>query len=150
LCAKGYFERIRGESSTQGFAMPYWSIRFIFCSGFIADALLECVSANDRADPVFRRLYKLVPEPGAAFACPYCGMLLGFDDDGQPQAPESGWRVFRYSQVELEAKKIEDGELPSTPLVDWARKHRFMSPGSHQPFTDYIYAEQAPSNELVP
>src|SRR6266571_4633600 len=116
-----------------GAAMPYWSVQCIFCFGLIADALLECVSPKDRADPAFRHLNKLVPEPGAAFACPYCGMLLGFDGNGQPQVPESGWRVFRYSEAELEAKRIEDGESPSTPLVDWALNHRFMSPGSHQP-----------------
>jgi hypothetical protein len=77
-------------------------------------------------------------------------MLLGFDDDGQPQNPESGWRVFRYSQAELEAKKIDDGELLSTPLADWALKCRFQSPGTHQPFTGNVYAEQAPTNEVVP
>jgi hypothetical protein len=130
--------------------MPYWSVKCIFCSGFIADALLECVALKDQADPAFRLLYRLVPKPGAAFACPYCGLLLGFDDDGQPRAPESGWRVFRFSEAELEAKKIEDGEQPTTPLVDWAIRHRFMSPGSHQPFTSYTYAEQAPPNEIVP
>ena len=130
--------------------MPYWSVQCIFCSGLIADALLECVSARDRADSAFRHLYRLVPEPGAAFACPYCGKLLGFDDHGQPRIPESGWRVFRYSQAELEAKKVADGELPSTPLIDWALKHRFTSPGSHQPLTDYTYEEQAPANEVVP
>jgi hypothetical protein len=89
-------------------------------------------------------------EPGAAFACPYCGGLLGFDDDGQPQVPETGWRVFRYAQTELEAKKVADGELPITPLADWALKHRFLSPGTHHPFAGYVYAEQAPSNEVVP
>jgi hypothetical protein len=77
-------------------------------------------------------------------------MLLGFDDDGQPRAPESGWRVFRYSEAELKAKRTEDGESPSTPLADWALKFRFMSPGTHPPFAGYIYAEQAPPNEVVP
>ena len=130
--------------------MPYWSIQCIYCFGLIADALLECVLASDRADPAFRHLYKLVPEPGAALACPYCGGLLGFNDDGQPQVPETGWRVFRYAQTELEAKKIADGESLMTPLADWALKHRFMSPGTHSPFSGYVYAEQAPSNEVVP
>jgi hypothetical protein len=115
----------------------------------IADALLECISANDRADPAYRLLNRLVPKPGAAIACPYCGMLLGFGDDGKPQVPQSGWRVFRYSEAELEAKRIEDGEPSSMPLADWALKHRFMAPGSHQPFTSYLYAEQAPTNEVV-
>src|SRR6185312_5033002 len=130
--------------------MPYWSIHCIFCSGMIADALLECVSDTDRNDPAYRHLNRLVPQPGAAYACPYCGMLMGFDDKGQPQVTESGWRVFRYSEIELEAKKLEDGEPLSMPIVDWALKHRFMSPGSHQPFTSYVYAEQAPANEVVP
>src|ERR1035438_9794938 len=95
--------------------MPYWSIQCIFCSGMIADALLECISAYDRAEPAYRLVNRLVPKPGAAIACPYCGELLGFDDDGKPQAPESGWRVFRYSEAELEAKRIEDGESPLMP-----------------------------------
>ena len=115
-----------------GEAMPYWSIHCILCSGLIADALLECVSASDRADPAYRLLNRLVPESGAAIACPYCGKLLGFDDVGKPRVPESGWRVFRYSEAELEAKKIEDGESPLMPLADWALKYRFMSPGTHQ------------------
>jgi hypothetical protein len=77
-------------------------------------------------------------------------LLLGFDDDGQPQVPQSGWRVFRYCQSELEAKKIADGESPTTTLADWALKHRFTSPGTHFPFMGYVYAEQAPTNEVVP
>lgn len=130
--------------------MPYWSIQCIFCSGLIADALLECASPADRADPAFRCLNKFVPEPGAALACPYCGMLLGFDGQGQAQVPETGWRVFRYSKASLEAKKLDDGESLSTSLADWALQYRFTLPGTHQPFTDYVYAEQASANEVVP
>jgi hypothetical protein len=49
----------------------------------------------------------------------------------------------------LEAKKQAD-EPPSTSLRDWALRHRFTQPGTHQPFTNYVYAEQAPGNEIVP
>ena len=44
--------------------MPYWSIQCIYCFGLIADALLECVPASDRADAAFWHLYKLVPSQG--------------------------------------------------------------------------------------
>jgi len=128
--------------------MPYWSLYCIYCSGYIVDALLECVPARMRAEPAFRHLFKT--EPGAAFACPYCSGLLGFDDDGQPQVAQTGWPVFRYGRTELEAKKAADGELDTMALADWALKHRFTQPGTHQPFTDYTYAEQAPANEIVP
>jgi hypothetical protein len=128
--------------------MPYWSIYCVFCSGYIVDALLECVPAQKRAEPTFRLLFKA--EPGAALACPYCGGLFGFDVNGQPQAALTGWTVYRYGLAELELKKIADGEPSNTPLVDWAVKHRFTQPGTCQPFTDYTYAEQAPANEVVP
>ena len=77
----------------------------------------------------------------------------------------TGWsRGVRWVDVEVvrqrggrptlalkgEAKKIADGESPITTLADWALKHRFMSPGTHHPFAGYVYAEQAPSNEVVP
>jgi hypothetical protein len=88
--------------------------------------------------------------PGAALACPYCNGLIGFDDDGAPAAPRPGWPVFRYGQAELEQKKQADGEPPTASLTDWALRHRFLQPGSHQPFAIYTYAEQAPSPETVP
>ena len=128
--------------------MPYWSIYYYFCSGYIIDALLECVPATKRTDPAFRYLFKT--EPGAAPACPYCSGLLGFDDNGKPQAAKAGWPVFRYGQADLELKRHADGDPPSISLADWALKHRFTQPGSHQPFTDYTYAEQAPPDETVP
>jgi hypothetical protein len=109
---------------------------------------LECVPAGRRADPAYLLLAQA--RPGAALACPYCDGLIGFDDQGQPQAPQSGWPVFRYGRAELEAKRQEDGEPTTTPLPDWARRYRFMRPGSHQPFGNYTYAEQAPPDETVP
>jgi hypothetical protein len=89
-------------------------------------------------------------QPGAALACPYCGQLIGFDDDGQPVVPTSGWPVFRYGRAELELKKLADGEPPQTSLTDWALRHRFINPGTHEPLKGYQYAEQAPANEIVP
>ena len=128
--------------------MPYWSIYCLFCSGCIVDALLECVLAWKRSDPAFRRLFKA--EPGAAFACPSCNSLLGFDDNREPQAPQSGWPVFRFGRTELEIKKGADGEPAATSLTDWALKHRFTQPGTHQPLTEYTYAEHVPADETVP
>jgi hypothetical protein len=63
---------------------------------------------------------------------------------------ELGWPVFRYGQAELTAKKLADGESIDTPLTEWALRHRFMQPGTHRPFGEYLYAEQAPSDETVP
>src|SRR5438128_455744 len=128
--------------------MPYWSIFCLYCQGYIIDALLECVPAAKRVDPGYNLLFQA--KPGAALACPYCNGLIGFDDQGQLAAPQSGWPVFRYGEAELEIKKIADGELPSVSLADWALRNRFVQPGTHQPLTNYIYAEQAPHNETVP
>lgn len=128
--------------------MPYWSVYCLHCTGYIADALLECVPTEKRSNPGFALL--VAARPGAALACPYCDQLIGFDATGQPQAPQPGWPVFRYGQAELELKKLADGEASSTPLSDWALRHRFMQPGTHQPFSGYTYAEYAPADEIVP
>jgi hypothetical protein len=128
--------------------MPYWSVYCLYCQGYIADALLECVPVARRSEPAYRMLFQA--RPGAAFACPYCNRVFGFDDDGQPQAPLTGWPVFRYGQAELELKKQADGELPATALADWARRQRFTQPGTHPPLSSYTYAEQAPPHETVP
>jgi hypothetical protein len=128
--------------------MPYWSIYCLYCRGYIIDALLECVPAAKRTDPGYKLLFQA--KPGAALACPYCNGLIGFDDHGQPKVPESGWPVFRYGAVELETKKLADGEPQSTPLPDWALRCRFVQPGTHQPLINYTHAEQAPQNEVVP
>lgn len=128
--------------------MPYWSIHCLFCGGYIADALLECVPLAKRSDPAYRTLF--LARPGAAFACPYCNGLLGLSDDGRVRIPEAGWPVFRYGQAELDWKKQADGEPASTSLMDWALRLRMTQPGTHQPFTSYVYAEQAPSDETVP
>ena len=58
--------------------------------------------------------------------------------------------MFRYGLAELEIKKCADGEPTTLSLTDWALTHRFMQPGSHQPFMDYTYAEQSPPDEIVP
>jgi hypothetical protein len=106
--------------------MPYWSISCLWCQGAIVDALLECLPATKRSDPSYRKLF--YAQPGAALACPYCGGLIGFDDDAAPRAPLTGWPVFRYGLAELEAKKLADGEPAATPLADWALRHRFTQP----------------------
>jgi hypothetical protein len=127
--------------------MPYWSIFCPLCGGYIVDALLECLPAARRTEPAYRQLF--LTQPGAALACPYCNGLFGFDSGGQPIQPTSGWPVFRYGRAELEAKKVADGE-PATTLPEWALRHRFIQPGSHQPLDGYTYAEDAPANETVP
>src|SRR5262245_48160070 len=101
-----------------GGSMPYWSIYCLYCSEYIIDALLECVPMSQRSNPAFDLLLKA--QPGAALACPYCNALFGLDANGQPQAPQRGWPVFRYGKAELEIKKVMDGEPLSTALADWA------------------------------
>jgi hypothetical protein len=128
--------------------MPYWSIYRLYCNGYIVDALLECVPAANRIHPGYKLLFNA--QPGVAFACPYCNGLLSFDDHGRVQAPPTGCPVFRYGRAELELKMLADGEPPGTLLPDWALKHRFTQPGTHDPLTDYTYAEDAPPNETVP
>jgi hypothetical protein len=129
--------------------MPYWSVACLWCQGFIVDALLECLPVGKRSEPAYRLLF--LAQPGAALACPYCGGLIGFDSDGSPRAPLSGWPVFRYGRAELEAKKLADGEDATTTLADWARRQRFTQPGSHQPLSEYVYAEDSPPiAETVP
>jgi hypothetical protein len=128
--------------------MPYWSIYCVYCSGYIVDALLECVPGARQPHPAYRLLFNR--KPGAALACPYCNGLLGFEDDGAPRAAPSGWPVFRYGRAELELKKQADGEPAQTALTDWALRHRFTQPGTHPPFAEYTYAEQAPPDEVVP
>ena len=128
--------------------MPYWSVYCLFCGGYIADALLECVPLPKRNHPAYRNLS--LARPGAALACPYCEGLIGFDDDSHLRIPEPGWPVFRYGRAELDLKKQADGEAASTSLTDWALRQRFTQPGTHRPFTSYVYAEQAPADETVP
>jgi hypothetical protein len=103
--------------------MPYWRISCLSCQGYIADALLECLPAGKKADPAYKLLFNA--RPGAALACPSCGGLIGFNDEGQPRLPEQGWPVFRYGRAEMELKKQADGETPATPRPDWPLWHRF-------------------------
>lgn len=128
--------------------MPYWGIHCLYCNGYILDGLLECLPIEQKRHPCYQLLFS--GKPGAALACPYCSGLIGFDDSGQPQPPPAGWPVFRYAQAELEVKKQDDYEPPATTLAQWALKHRFTLPGSHQPLVNYVYAEHAPANETTP
>jgi hypothetical protein len=128
--------------------MPYWSIYCLYCRGYIADALLECLPAAKRTSAAYRLLFQA--QPGGALACPYCNGLIGFDQTGQPQVPQSGWPVFRYGLAELEIKKQVDGKPPQMILTDWALRNRFTQPGTYNPFSSYTYAEQAPPDETVP
>jgi hypothetical protein len=128
--------------------MPYWSVVCLYCQGLIIDGLLECIPAARQREPAFKLLF--AAKPGAALACPYCNGLIGFDDSGVVQSPESGWPVFRYGRAELAAKMQSDGESPTLSLPDWALKHRFTQPGTHDPLENYTYAEDAPTNEAVP
>src|SRR5262245_16168143 len=106
------------------------------------------VSASGKTIAAYRQLFHA--RAGAALACAYCNGLIGFDDRGQPRIPEPGWPVFRYGRAELEVKKQADGEPPHAPLADWALRCRFTQPGTHDPFGNYVYAEQAPPDETVP
>lgn len=128
--------------------MPYWSLYCLYCRGYIADALLECLPSAKRSSPEYRLLF--YARPGAALACPYCNGLIGFDDDGQPRVPQTGWPVFRYGLAELHLKKHADGEPPHIRIAEWALRHRFRQPGNHEPFSGYTYAELAPPDETVP
>jgi hypothetical protein len=128
--------------------MPYWSVYCLYCFGYISDALLECLPAAKRLESGFKLLFHR--KPGACLACPYCGGLIGFNNAGDPEAPQSGWPVYRYGRAELETKQQADGEPLTTPLQDWALRYRFMQPGTHQPFSGYTYAEQTSPNEVVP
>jgi hypothetical protein len=128
--------------------MPYWSILCVYCFGEIVDALLECLPADQKTSAAYRLLF--FRQPGAALACPYCNGLIGFDNNGEPAIPQSGWPVLRYGLAELGLKKTADGEPLETSLTDWALRHRFVNPGAQYPFTSYDYAEQAPADETVP
>jgi hypothetical protein len=127
-------------------AMPYWSIFCLYCHGYIADALLECLPAGKRAHPAFRLLF--ATQAGACLACPYCNRPFGFDN-GEPCVPQAGWPVFRYGRAELEVKKEEDGGAAQTTLTEWALQYRFALPGTQDPLACYTYAEQAPPDETV-
>jgi hypothetical protein len=128
--------------------MPYWSIYCIVCQGYIIDALLECIPSEKQRDPAFQLLFRM--RPGAALACPYCGGLIGFENSGRVQPAQSSWPVFRYGHSQLMAKKLADGESSNTPLTDWALQFRFTQPGTHLPFSEYLYADDAPDHETVP
>jgi hypothetical protein len=58
--------------------VPYWTIYYLWCSGYIADALLECIPVLSRAHRGY--LLLVLARPGAALRCAYCNGLIGFDD----------------------------------------------------------------------
>src|SRR5437870_1339104 len=103
----------------------------LYCHGYIADALLECLPTIKKSLAAYKLIF--YARPGAALACPYCNGLIGFDDASKPVVPESGWPVFRYGLAELEHKRLADGEPANTPLTAWAFRHRFTQPGAHEP-----------------
>ncbi len=41
--------------------MPYWSIYCLYCRGYIADALLECLPAAKRSMAAYRLLFQTKP-----------------------------------------------------------------------------------------
>ena len=111
--------------------MPYWSIYCLYCHGYIADALLECLPVAKRSSAAYRFLFHA--RSGAALACPYCNSLIGFDHSGQPQAPHSGWTVFRYGQAELEVgvSRHQAVDLPAD-VSAVVRRLRARHPASEQ------------------
>jgi hypothetical protein len=128
--------------------MPHLEAVCLYCGGVIRDLLLECVPRAVRASAAFALLMAL--KPGVSFPCPYCSRLLGFDDSQQLQIPRAGWRVIRYGLAELELRKDFDGEPAHVALAEWARKHHWIEPGTHEPLSEYQYAEQAAADETVP
>jgi hypothetical protein len=128
--------------------MPHLEVVCLFCGGIIRDLLLECVPEAKRETAGYAVLMEL--NPGAAFPCPYCGILLGFDEDHKLRTPVSGWPVIRYGMAELQLRRDADGEPSHVSLADWRRKHRWLEPGTHYPLSEYSYAEQAPADEIVP
>lgn len=130
---------------------PYWGKSCPLCNGLIRDSLLECLAPGKYDSPEGKLLR--LEKPGAALACPYCGEPISFDDQGNLEAALSGWPLLRYSRHVLFNKMTganEDNQPPQTPLPEWALKHRFMQPGTHNPLENYIYAEDVPANETVP
>jgi hypothetical protein len=128
--------------------MPYWSVYCLYCGGYVSDALLECVPPEKRSSPAYRLLF--LARAGAAYACPYCDQLIGFDSSGQPTPPQPGWPVFRLGRAEHEIKRQADGEAIDVSLADWALRHRFTSPGSCLPLVRYTFAEEVSDDEIAP
>lgn len=131
---------------------PYFAQPCPACAGYISDSLLECLptgKASRAADsPEGRRLR--MAQAGVALACPYCNTPIGFDQSGQLIHAPAGWPLLRYSRAAVEQKMQDEGIPPGTTLEQWAVTTRFDQPGSHQPLVNYLFAEQAPSDETVP
>jgi hypothetical protein len=58
--------------------------------------------------------------------------------------------AFRYGRAELEVRKQTDGEPVTTPLADWALRHRFVQPGTHQPLGNSSMPNKHPRMRLSP
>ena len=127
--------------------MPHVELMCLFCAGMIRDLLLECVPKARRTNLGYNLLMEL--KPGTAFPCPYCGQLLGLDDDQTLRIPQSGWPVIRLGLAELQMKREVDGQ-EHLSLKEWARTNYWLQPGTHQPLTGYSYAEETPIDEIVP
>ncbi len=98
--------------------MPCWSIFCLYCRGYIADALLECVPASKRSAPAYRLLSRLRPGPPSRVRIATISSALMMP--GRPRALGSGWPVFRYGRAELEIKRQADGEPADVSLANWA------------------------------
>jgi hypothetical protein len=128
--------------------MPHLRIICLICGGIIRDLLLECVPRAKRSTTAYNTLVNL--NPGAAFPCPYCGSLLGLDENRNCRFPLSGWPVLRYGIAELGQRKDYDAEPGDVSLEEWARKHHWLEPGTHEPLSGYQYADHVSPDETVP
>jgi sulfur carrier protein len=131
---------------------PYFLQFCPVCAGYISDALLECLplGSGSRAAGSPEGLRLRMEQPGVALACPYCTTPIGFDPSGRLIQAPAGWPLLRYSRIVLEQKMLDDGAPQGMTLEQWALTYRFDQPGSHKPLTNYLFAEQAPSDETVP
>jgi len=127
--------------------LPPWFIACPRCGERIEDALLECIPVVRQRGPEYRLLFTC--RPGAAIACPFCNGLIGFDAEGNPTEPSSGWPVVRYSRELLEMKREHD-ECSQMTLCAWYTHRGLGRPGDREPFTDYTYSQNAPPDETVP
>jgi hypothetical protein len=128
-------------------SMPYIMQRCPSCNGYISDFLLECMPADRKAEQPLRQV--MMEKPGGAVACPYCSTPIGFPTPGKLGLAQPGWPIYRYSQQLLEMKRESDGAPEGISIQQWALEYRLTEPGSHKPFENYRYAEQA-GHEVVP
>ena len=129
--------------------MPYWSVFCLYCGGYIADALLECLPAGKRSR---RGLSIVVPGPSGQLRWPVRIATVSSDSmtTASPRSPGRDGRSSAMDGRSWRSRSGADGEPPDVSLEDWALRHRFRQPGTHDPFRGYTYAEQAPLDETVP